>query len=1097
MPNFDDLWSQLLGAAETEAANQAAVSVPAGNSFEKGALLLDTYRIESDALHGGMGDVWRVRHTGWDTDLAMKRPKPEYFTAQAQKQGFIDECKNWINLGLHPNIVSCYYVREIDGVPAIFSEWMENGDLEHHIQKGTLYDGTEEELQVRLLDIAIQYARGLHYAHEQGLIHQDVKPANLLLTNDWQAKAADFGLANARAQLTVLEGDLTQLDAGQSLNAAAGGYTPAYCSMEQMDGRVLTRRTDIYSWAVSVMEMYIGSRPWQNGVVAGAGCRDYMAETRVKIPEALQDLLAECMAMDADDRPHDFAVVEERLKQIYKDAAGSAYPRPEPRAAADTADSLNNRALSALDLGEPAEAERFWDEALKADPYFAEAVYNRGLYRWRTGRITDPQLAAELEQLGRNSGRSAELYLSAVRSEQGTAARLSVDDAPAESCGVFAGAPLYQLQSRDGSRRLIRERGSFVLADRSGRELHRYKVPELDYACAVSGDGNTVFYAYRDSDVRLYIHCPDAGTEQSFPIQNLPRLAEANALAVSPDGSRIFVGMDIGIVVVLDRSGRELARHKLDKWLTCMGADPETGRVAAGAHSLYIFSPDGQLLRKFCGHGTKVVSVFLRGRRLVSATAAWTGIWDTETGQCLLSVKSEGADFWKAAWLEDGDRLRIVHEDELTEFEVSEGRQKAAFAVSRPQTAAARTDSDARFDMLCAEAEKLIDEGRAADALRVLEEARQIDGYERNPRRTDLNERAGRLCRRRGVHAVFSNPADTAVLGSPSNIFRACFAGDMQSVYLKKDTNEIDSGTVARLALPSWELAAESKAYSIGALMCEGGGFVAVAGLYGAVHLLDAKTMERIHSFDYPMRTAPRMEVTAMCCAGDRYLAVSRVNGNITVFSLSERKMIRTIEAGLGEEAVLDISADETRLLAADSESRTIRVWQLPSGEESGSVRAGGACLGAGAENVRDVGIAEARFTDDPNVILFSLDVPAVLSVGGRYMYADVDPCSALCRINLKTGAETLIPSLIGVRKLAPAAGRSWWAGVRSGTVVLFSPDDPSAAYSFEPVPKEYSTDPVLFPSVSPDGRYLLATGVIRRRNGVIRKWEIDWIYES
>ncbi|MBO7662246.1 MAG: protein kinase [Clostridia bacterium] len=161
--------------------------------------LLDTYRIESDALHGGMGSVWRVRHTGWNTDLAMKRPQPRMFSTEDARRRFIDECRNWINLGLHPNIVSCYYVREIGGVPAIFYEWMENGDLEQHIRDGTLYEGAAGGLQARLPDIAIQYARGLRYAHEQGLIHQDVKPANLLLTKDWQAKAADFGLAGAAA----------------------------------------------------------------------------------------------------------------------------------------------------------------------------------------------------------------------------------------------------------------------------------------------------------------------------------------------------------------------------------------------------------------------------------------------------------------------------------------------------------------------------------------------------------------------------------------------------------------------------------------------------------------------------------------------------------------------------------------------------------------------------------------------------------------------------------------------------------------------------------------------------------------------------------
>ena len=394
-PESDDLWAQLLHAANAESGRGTEETAPAADpwaqllseaaeaasgqprdpdpgaaavSFQKDSLLLDTYRIESDPMQGGMGSVWRVHHVGWDAELAMKRPLPKMLASEKDRQRFVDECQNWINLGLHPNIVSCYYVREIDGVPAIFSEWMENGDLERHIRAGTLYEGTEAELQARLLDIAIQYARGLRYAHENGLIHQDVKPENLLLTKDWQAKAADFGLANT----------------------PAGGYTPAYCSVEQMDGQKLTLQTDIYSWAVSVMEMYIGARPWSSGVIAGAGCRDYMQsqDCRVKMPPALQELLAQCMEMNADDRPRGFAVIEEQLAGIYREAAGSEYPRPQPKAAPDNASSLNNRALSFLDLGKKEEAEALWAKATLLEPAHSETIFNRCLHGVRSGSMT-------------------------------------------------------------------------------------------------------------------------------------------------------------------------------------------------------------------------------------------------------------------------------------------------------------------------------------------------------------------------------------------------------------------------------------------------------------------------------------------------------------------------------------------------------------------------------------------------------------------------------------------------------------------------------------------------------------------------------------
>ena len=371
-----------------------------------GDMLLGIYRVESDAIRGGMGAVWRVHHTGWDVDLAMKRPHPEAFRTEAQKQSFTNECQYWMNLGLHPNIVSCYYVREIEGIPTIFSEWMESGSLESHIRDRTLYDGTKEEVQERLLDIAIQFARGLHYAHESDLIHQDVKPDNLLLTMDWTAKVSDFGLAKARTMLTFLDGMATEPDhdTDATIITPGGGRTPAYCSPEQAAAQLLTRRTDIYSWAVSVLEMYLGDKPWAHGreltgPMVGSACRDYfdMCEER-PIPKALQDLLAKCLELNPDDRPHDFSAVEERLLDLYADVAGQVYPRLAPKAAGDTADSLNNRALSMIDLGESEEAVKLWDEALQKDLQHVDARFNRELFLVRNGQKYDYEAIEELER---------------------------------------------------------------------------------------------------------------------------------------------------------------------------------------------------------------------------------------------------------------------------------------------------------------------------------------------------------------------------------------------------------------------------------------------------------------------------------------------------------------------------------------------------------------------------------------------------------------------------------------------------------------------------------------------------------------------------
>lgn len=105
--------------------------------------------------------MWRVRHKDWNVDLTMKRPQPRFFSegSEKRKAEFIQECESWINLGLHPNIVSCFYVRTIGGVPSIFSEWMDKGSLKDSLRDGSLYAGEPAEKLERLLDIAIQTAR--------------------------------------------------------------------------------------------------------------------------------------------------------------------------------------------------------------------------------------------------------------------------------------------------------------------------------------------------------------------------------------------------------------------------------------------------------------------------------------------------------------------------------------------------------------------------------------------------------------------------------------------------------------------------------------------------------------------------------------------------------------------------------------------------------------------------------------------------------------------------------------------------------------------------------------------------------------------------
>ncbi len=387
-----------LGAEPTVLNNEATAFVHAASATApvSDKLLLGLYDIVGDPIIGGMGSVLRVHHKSWNVDLAMKQPHAELFQTEKQKQMFINECEAWIGLGLHPHIVSCYYVRDISGIPSIFAEWIDGGSLKDTIRDETLYDGNDAQVLERILDIAIQFAKGLHYAHEKGLIHQDVKPDNLLLTQSGSAKVADFGVAKARALTAQTKSN------GGTLVSKSGGYSTPYYSPEQRDGLPLTRRTDIWSWAVSVLEMFFGEYTWMDGVVAGQKCEHYFGEARLTPPEDVKALLQHCFKEDEAERPHDFGDIEQALLEIYESNVGKPYTKKSLQMLNDTADIINNRALSFIDMGKNSTAKEYFAKALKANPSHIEANYNNALFEWRTGEIFDLVLVEKLKTFAGN-----------------------------------------------------------------------------------------------------------------------------------------------------------------------------------------------------------------------------------------------------------------------------------------------------------------------------------------------------------------------------------------------------------------------------------------------------------------------------------------------------------------------------------------------------------------------------------------------------------------------------------------------------------------------------------------------------------------------
>ena len=388
-----------------------------------GDIILGMYEVKELApgvpfAEGGVGVVHRVRHREWDRDLAVKSPKPQIFQTESGKQSYEKEAQTWIELGLHPNIVTCYLVRRIGNIPRLFAEFVGDGSLRDWIKDGRLYKGGRETALLRILNIAVQFAWGLEHAHSQKLLHLDIKPANVMMSGQ-TPKVTDFGLARGSAEnhdsdAAVLSGE-----------ASASGMTPGYCSPEQYlafmymqrkeYGNVpaITVQSDIWSWAVSVLAMFHGRPPCKKGgQTARKVFEQYLKippdNDRPGMPEGLVDVMRHCFEEEPENRPDSIAEVADKLAAIYEETAGVPFPLARPASATWTPESINNRAASMLDLGKPDEAIKLLNEAAQILPWHPEVTYNQTLLAWRSGQLTDLEAVERLETLVKTRPQSAE-----------------------------------------------------------------------------------------------------------------------------------------------------------------------------------------------------------------------------------------------------------------------------------------------------------------------------------------------------------------------------------------------------------------------------------------------------------------------------------------------------------------------------------------------------------------------------------------------------------------------------------------------------------------------------------------------------------------
>jgi serine/threonine protein kinase len=275
------------------------------------------YNIVNRLGKGSMGEVFLAHDPHIDRKVALKVLQKDHLASKAIVNRFIKEAKAIGRLS-HPGIVGVHDVGKDHGTIFIAMEFLEGQPLNEAVR-------TRKLGMPAILDICRQVASALDYAHQRGIVHRDIKPSNLILTEKDQVKLTDFGIASFD-------------DASLSLKTRSGDIlgTPAYMSPEQIAGKGVDNRSDLYSLGVILYELLAGRRPFVGTNLASlfkAVTEHKMtppAKSNPSIPKGLNALVLKAIDKDPNRRFQSGAEMAAALNR-YLPGAKSGFKAPANR----------------------------------------------------------------------------------------------------------------------------------------------------------------------------------------------------------------------------------------------------------------------------------------------------------------------------------------------------------------------------------------------------------------------------------------------------------------------------------------------------------------------------------------------------------------------------------------------------------------------------------------------------------------------------------------------------------------------------------------------------------------------------------------------